>query len=110
MSGQILKLDYDSMTSVGWVVNQVPVDGKKVPGQPPLNGERSNILDVKQGTIQITLFFRERPLKKEYNKLFDVFDGVDNEAEKVITWIRANAPRLGQDLPSGSATTIDGDY
>jgi hypothetical protein len=92
MSGESLPLDYCPMTSVGWVLNQVPVDGKKV-----LNGERTNILDVKEGTIQIALLFRERQLKKAHNKLFDVFDGVDNEDEKVITWIRVNASQ-------GSAT------
>ena len=83
MSGQIKKLNYDSMTSVGWVVNQVPVDGKKVLGQVPFNGECANILDVKDGPIEIKLFFRKRPLYKEYNKMFDVFDGVDDDAEKV---------------------------
>ena len=106
MSGQISKLDYDSMTSVGWVVNQVPVDGKKVLNQVHFNGERTNILDV----IEIKLAFHEKPLNKEYTKLFDVFDGVDNDDEKGITWVRVNAPRLGQDLPAGWATTIHGDY
>ena len=106
MSGQILKLDYDSMTSVGWVVNQVPVDGKKVLNQVHFNGERTNILDV----IEIKLAFHEKPLNKEYTKLFDVFDGVDTDDEKGITWVRVNAPRLGQDLPAGWAITIHGDY
>ena len=102
MSGQILKLDYDSMTSVGWVVNQVPVDGKKVLNKVHFNGERTNILDV----IEIKLFFREKPLNKAHTKLFDVFDGVDNDYEKDITWVRVNAPRLGQDLPAGWATVL----
>ena len=106
MSGQISKLDYDSMTSVGWVVNQVPVDGKKVINQVCFNGERTNTFDV----IEIKLFFRERPLKKVETKLFDVFDGVDNDGEKDITWVQVNAPRLGQDLPAGWATTIHGVY
>ena len=94
------------MTSVGWVVNQVPVDGKKVLNQVHFNGERTNILDV----IEIKLAFHEKPLNKEYTKLFDVFDGVDNDDEKDITWVRVNAPRLGQDLPAGWAITIHGDY
>jgi len=102
MSGQIKKLDYDSMTSVGWVVNQIPVDGKKVLNQFHFNGNRTNILDV----IEIKLFFRERPLNKAHTKLFDVFDGVDNDDEKDITWVRVNAPRLGQDLPAGWATVL----
>ena len=83
MSGQISKLDYDSMSSVGWVVNQVPVDGKKVINQVHFNGERTNTFDV----IEIKLFFRERPLNRAETKLFDVFHGVDNDAEKDITWV-----------------------
>ena len=98
MSGQILKLDYDAMSSVGWVVDKVPVDGKKVLGHRPFTfGPWSNIFaeDVKDGAIEIKLFFRERPLEHEYTKLFDVFD---DDAEKVISWVRVNAPRLGQDI------------
>ena len=102
MSGQISKLKYDSMTSVGWVVSQVPVDGKKVINQVHFDGERTNTFDV----IEIKLFFRETPLNKAETKLFDVFDGIDNDAEKDITWVRVNAPRLGQDLPAGWATVL----
>ena len=102
MSGQISKLDYDSMTSVGWVVNQIPVDGKKVLKEFHFNGNRTNTLDV----IELNLFFRELPLEHAGIKLFDVFDGIDNDAEKDITWVRVNAPRLGQDLPAGWATVL----
>ena len=92
MSGQISKLKYDSMTSVGWVVSQVPVDGKKVINQVHFNGEHTNTFDV----IEIKLFFHERPLKKVETKLFDVFDGVDNDDEKNITWVRVNAQISGE--------------
>jgi|NorSeaMetagenome_1021524.scaffolds.fasta_scaffold26351_1 hypothetical protein len=102
MSGQIKKLNYDSMTSVGWVVSQIPVDGKKVLKEFHFNGNRTNTLDV----IELNLFFRELPLEHAGIKLFDVFDGIDNDAEKDITWVRVNAPRLGQDLPAGWATVL----
>ena len=85
------------MTSVGWVVNQIPVDGKKVLNQFHFNGNRTNILDV----IEIKLFFRERPLNKAHTKLFDVFDGVDNDGEKDITWVRVNAPISGEPISDG---------
>ena len=97
MSGQIKELDYDSMTSVGWVVNQVPVDGKKVINQVHFNGERTNTFDV----IEIKLFFRERPLNRAETKLFDVFHGVDNDGEKDITWVRVNAPISGEPISDG---------
>ena len=100
MSGQISELDYDSMTSVGWVVHQVPVNGNKVLNQVHFNGEHTNILDVKDGTIEIKLAFCETPLNIEYTKLCDVFHGVDNDDEKIITWVRVDAPRLGQGLPA----------
>ena len=94
MSGQISKLKYDSMTSVGWVVSQVPVDGKKVINQVHFDGERTNTFDV----MEIKLFFRETPLNKAETKLFDVSDGVDNDAEKDITWVRVNAPISGEPI------------
>ena len=97
MSGQISKLKYDAMTSVGWVVSQVPVDGKKVINQVHFDGERTNTFDV----IEIKLFFRETPLNKAETKLFDVFDGVDNDAEKDITWVRVNAPISGEPISDG---------
>ena len=88
------------MTSVGWVVHQVPVNGNKVLNQVHFNGEHTNILDVKDGTIEIKLAFCETPLNIEYTKLCDVFHRVDNDDEKIITWVRVDAPRLGQGLPA----------
>ena len=97
MSGEISKLKYDAMTSVGWVVSQVPVDGKKVINQVHFDGERTNTFDV----IEIKLFFHTRPLEKVETKLFDVFDGVDNDGEKDITWVRVNAPISGEPISDG---------
>ena len=97
MSGQISKLKYDAMTSVGWVVSQVPVDGKKVINQVHFDGERTNTFDV----IEIKLFFHTRPLEKVETKLFDVFDGVDNDGEKDITWVQVNAAISGEPISDG---------